>query len=591
MLPCKRRYNLATLFGWSVQDRLRGHAMTRILMHCSGAWFSGLASMALPWNARLVVLFLYALHSCPQPAVLVYLRRRRRRVGDDVLLRMAEDVLLSSTEAELVDLMKEDCEFARQRDLARQILSEYAVYQWCVNQNERGLAPKTAQIVREAGKYIDLPSSLRSSRAGGVSTAARVWAVGWRKRWNVKVGLARSADVLDASELRNKVRHFFFVFWGWVSSPVCGTSLCACIYECAFSGAALWAHIADRDFACALEVILQFPAILCKAMSLWRWSNWLSGESAGAVVRINVDETCIPLFHGDKMGNVCKPQRTKTRKVTRAQRRLCFSYVCLICDDTELQRALPQYILANERGVRKQDLSKIAANLPVNVRLLRRKSAWADASFCAALLRDLRETLAQHGCVRKVILFWDCARPHLVPSVLARARKLHIHPIIIPPRTTGVLQPLDTHAFGPFKRKLEDALHEIDIQASGDTLSAPCFLQCVGNAIQSIITRGNWKRSFVANGLCGSQDDLSKGIVSAIGGAMPFSSECAKPALEDIAWCFPKRYVLNSRIAYGTTSEPVARPRAGVSNSRRPAEQLGRTRSETLRMRRGLNLD
>ena len=275
----------------------------------------------------------------------------------------------------------------------------------------------------------------------------------------------------------------------------------------------------------------------------------------------------------------------KERKVTRAQRRLCYSYVSSICDDDGLQRILPQYILTNERGVRKRDLPSIAAMLPAHIRVLRRKSAWTDAAFCNRLLQDLRHSLALQGCSSKVILFWDCARPHLVPSVLARARTLHIHPVIIPPGTTGILQPLDTHVFGPFKRKLEENVHAIDVRASGDTLSSTCFFKCLGNAIESAVSSGSWKGTFCANGLRGSQEALSKRVVEAFGDGLTLG-ESAKPSLDSLAWCFPKGYALTDRIAYGTASETVPRRRSNaLIKLRWPREQLGRTRSETLRMR------
>ena len=167
---------------------------------------------------------------------------------------------------------------------------------------------------------------------------------------------------------------------------------------------------------------------------------------------------------------------------------------------------------------------------------------------------------------------------------MARARALHIHPVIIPPGTTGILQPLDTHVFGPFKRKLEENVHAIDVRASGDTLSSACFLKCLSNAIESAVSSGSWKSAFRANGLRGSQETLSKRVVGAFGDGMTLA-ESAKPSLDSLACCFPKRYALTDRIAFGTAVETVLRRRSNGLTLRWPREQLGRTRSETLRMR------
>ena len=168
--------------------------------------------MALPWNARLVVLFLYALHASPQLAIVVYLRRKRRQARDDLLLRIAEDVLLSASEAELAELMNDECEYVWQRDLAQRLLAECAVHEWCMKQNARGIAPSTRQIVQEAAKYAKLPLSVRCVPSGRVPNAARAWANAWRKRWNVRVGCAKGAAVLDAAEFRSKVSFLPFLW-------------------------------------------------------------------------------------------------------------------------------------------------------------------------------------------------------------------------------------------------------------------------------------------------------------------------------------------------------------------------------------------
>ena len=316
-----------------------------------------------------------------------------------------------------------------------------------------------------------------------------------------------------------------------------------------------------------------------------------SGEPCEAerVLRINVDETSIPLFGGDRKGNICRQRGAKIRKVTRGQKRLRFTYIALACDNARWQNVLPQYVLSSERGLKKQDIPKVAATLPANVRLIRRKSAWADSQICVDILRDLRAVLDGCGCNDMIVLYWDCARPHLAPRVFAKARALRINPISIPPGTTAMLQPLDTHIFGPFKKTLADVVEEASVQEGRDTLKPTCFLECVGIAINNVIIKRSWERAFVANGLRGAQNELSERVSSLL--SSPVSVAHARPSLIDLRSCFPRGYKLTELIAYGAAAKKIVPVRARPARSRLLGEELGRTRSETLRMRSNGNAD
>ena len=331
----------------------------------------------------------------------------------------------------------------------------------------------------------------------------------------------------------------------------------------------------------------------CQALALWSWSNWLAPEhitcesgdpcAAERVLRINVDETSIPLYGGDRKGNICRERGAKIRKVTRCQKRLCFTYIALVCDNERWQNVLPQFVLSTERAVKKQEVPKVVAALPANVRLIRRKSAWADSQICMDILCDIRAVLDGCGCNDKILLYWDCARPHLAPRVFAKARALRINPITVPPGTTAMLQPLDTHIFGPFKKTLADVVEGSSVQDGRDTLKPTCFLECVGIAINNVIVKRNWERAFVANGLRGEQNQLSERISSLLSSHVSVAR--ARPSLIDLRSCFPRRFKLTEHIAYGAAAKKIVAVRARPARFRLLGEELGRTRSETLRMR------
>ena len=275
-----------------------------------------------------------------------------------------------------------------------------------------------------------------------------------------------------------------------------------------------------------------------------------------------------------------------TKKATRMQRRLCMTYVSMICDDDALQRLLPQYLLANCHTVRKKDMLQLTNVFPPNIRFLRRKTAWVDSAFCLQIVRDLREFLSLRGCHRTVILYWDCARPHIVPAVITKARALNIQCVMIPPRTTGILQPLDTHAFYKFKKCLQGLVHDVDVEGEGTSLEIACFLKCVVRAISEIILKESWQHSFAANGLSGSQGHVCQRIRDSLGHGVEIDVGHERPSLASMARCFPRGFVLTEHVAYGTPREAQVSSCKRKPNARRePDARLGRTRSETVRMK------
>ena len=181
--------------------------------------------MLLPRDARLVVLFMFALVSQPRPAILVYLRRRRRNSATDaMLLGAAEDLLLATDEAQFQELLHDESEWVSQRSIARRMLAEQALYEWCTRANEAGVAPSTIELLWEARKYrSDLPPSAFSTDcAGRLKSAARVWANSWRRRWRVRLGVIKGADVLTREELLQKARRFlnFYCVRNCILGPI-----------------------------------------------------------------------------------------------------------------------------------------------------------------------------------------------------------------------------------------------------------------------------------------------------------------------------------------------------------------------------------
>ena len=84
------------------------------------------------------------------------------------------------------------------------------------------------------------------------------------------------------------------------------------------------------------------------------------------------------------------------QKAGMAEQKKSVTHVCIICDDATLQPKLPQLVLANEHTLRVQDIAELD-NLPPNVHIKRRKSAWINVSGLVEYIRLLGDTLRAHA--------------------------------------------------------------------------------------------------------------------------------------------------------------------------------------------------
>ena len=93
------------------------------------------------------------------------------------------------------------------------------------------------------------------------------------------------------------------------------------------------------------------------------------------------------MFQGKGVGNIFASKDARiTQNISSAMRRTCVTHVAFICDDAEVQRFMPQVIIANEHTITDDELAALRAASPRNVRILRRRSAWVDAEICALFM-------------------------------------------------------------------------------------------------------------------------------------------------------------------------------------------------------------
>ena len=197
------------------------------------------------------------------------------------------------------------------------------------------------------------------------------------------------------------------------------------------------------------------------------------------------------------------------------------SHIAVICDCADIQATMPQFVVGNERTFLARQIGALRGGRPLNVRLIRQKSAWSNGRLTAILVRHITAALdgrgGQAGDVQ-VLLLLDAAKIHFTPAVLRACKAANFWLIIIPPRLTFLIQPLDTDAFALYKSWLLAAYQEArsrSASADGD-LSMAEFLPCIDGAIRSVLEGRPWTAAFDRDGFGAGQralgDRVRKGL-------------------------------------------------------------------------------
>ena len=315
------------------------------------------------------------------------------------------------------------------------------------------------------------------------------------------------------------------------------------------------------------------------------------------VLKLNLDETSICLHQPAPRGTLCvskKVAKGLSRDVPRAHRRCYLSFVAIICDDMEVQRALPQFLIGNFSTFRLRDMVALRRDVSPNLRLVRQKSAWNNQRLMVEILREVRACLAPFMGAFQPVFTWDAAQQHTTPLVFSTARRCGMWPLTIPSKLTWLLQPLDTHAFANFKRKLSELDRQPCAECLGGEVGVRALARRVSFAVSAQILEPSWARAFDSNGLGHLQSHVSGRVRNALKIVGPIEICAGRPSLEQVALCYPKKFRLTHDFVFGNVNGAVnvvkplrrlAPLRARAFAERGPVEELGRTRSETRALR------
>jgi hypothetical protein len=96
------------------------------------------------------------------------------------------------------------------------------------------------------------------------------------------------------------------------------------------------------------------PARFAQAAAVWNWVAYLRTRNTKPLLLLNLDETGVPLFNGDRAGTLLQAappvlRTTQTGELeqfaTTHETRGQATHIAMICDDPALQPHLPQVLV------------------------------------------------------------------------------------------------------------------------------------------------------------------------------------------------------------------------------------------------------
>ena len=234
---------------------------------------------------------------------------------------------------------------------------------------------------------------------------------------------------------------------------------------------------------------------------------------------MNLDETGVPLFNGDRKGTVLKltsvprlgERSTElVQYATTSETRGQATHIAIICDDASVQPHLPQVIVGPSNLLTVTVCRDLQPELADNVYLLRLKSRWTDRVLMESVLKTLARVLAERCPLKVPVLLLDTAPSHMHPSLPRLARRLGMHLVLVPARTTWLLQPCDVFVF----RKYKHAFREVWLRAKMNTpdgrLEPRAFWNCLCEHVNNFMTSQAWSAAFEQTGYTNEAADMSR---------------------------------------------------------------------------------
>lgn len=221
------------------------------------------------------------------------------------------------------------------------------------------------------------------------------------------------------------------------------------------------------------------------------------------------------------------------------------THVGLCTHRTDVQGRLPQIFIGNHRCFTQDLMDAIVPDLPRTLRFWRRKSSWNTSALMQDVLQEIRTAMDDFPNLQPILVM-DCASIHITTEVLRKASSLNLWVLLVPARTTYALQPLDTHAFSPYKAFLKRAYR--DSKNEDGIVTAEAWARTLITAATIFLCGRKWAHAFHQTGILGNRSCLTRELKAIIGTcvAAPGSGVVSMPSVRALRSLFP----VNRRLPY-----------------------------------------
>ena len=255
--------------------------------------------------------------------------------------------------------------------------------------------------------------------------------------------------------------------------------------------------------------------------------------------------------------------------------RSMFTLIVSVCDDEDLQKKLPQFLILSSAIARSSEIDHMRTMLPPNVFLWTRERAWTTTEVMVCVAKTLHACLRDDLEGRQVIFSSDVYRAHIATEVWRAMARLNFFYFLIPAKMTWAMQPCDTHVFALFKRHLAEAAQTVAVSAEDGHVPLTALVKVVCDIIVKVIRGRSWAKAFSDIGLVGHQTAVSQSVLGKLKLAAAPPVGDGLPTLAMLQEIWPAGAIIPTDAVFATVSKFVRQRRAGLKQHVQCVPQAG----------------
>ena len=261
------------------------------------------------------------------------------------------------------------------------------------------------------------------------------------------------------------------------------------------------------------------------------------------VIIVNIEETPVYKQMQARKGYVIQTHNKwngplYSRVPVKDQRGMSTVLGCIV-NVPELQPYVPRFILTKDKSTTKKE-REMLRGLAEPVRWVPETEGWVSADNLKPMLTKIRRAILQKRPNAVIVLCLDCAPVHTTLTTLIHCSKLGMHVLLLPGGLTWLLQPLDTHVFAAFNKKLAELQEARRGQELSGIMPQNAWVGLLGDAIHSVLVNQTWHKSFEQNGMSQSWEHWRTKVLASAQPRMPLPP-ARPPSVEELDMMLGKK--------------------------------------------------